>query len=388
MFASPKPVPQLSNQQMRTLQSFLVSMGYSPGAIDGIWGPKTRAAWMAFTAANGWDQTNMTADGWGYVTGAADTGSLVKGDGTEPPATSGAGDGTLDAAEIEQIKQKYPTLAHLLDHEEVGPLITQAVKENWAPDQLMLRMEATTWWQTTTASQRQFDAAWQRDPATIQADIARQQVVLSNLFGAYGIPIQPDALADMAYDVVRNGVSETEVLRLVGNRARALGQQSDTGAFGGSFEGNLGGLVQDLFTAARQYHLGYSEGQLEEWAVRIMEGQWSIDAAHATMRKQAAQAYPALRDQIEQGMTVEDFFAPTKNKLAQLLELNPNQIDLTHERWSDVTQLVDSDMGPRPMTFAELGVWARQQEEWWDTSEAQGRMYSGMNQLLKTMGAI
>lgn len=72
-----------TGEDVRTWQTFLVSHGHDTGGIDGIFGPKTRAATMAFQAAHGigidgvaGPETYRTAQATGY--GATQTGTRAE----------------------------------------------------------------------------------------------------------------------------------------------------------------------------------------------------------------------------------------------------------------------------------------------------------------------
>jgi peptidoglycan hydrolase-like protein with peptidoglycan-binding domain len=77
---------------VRELQTLLKSKGFSPGAADGVFGPKTKAAVLAFQRSQG-----IAADGivgpqtWGRLKGASGPAP------TPGPAPSPGGRGTADA---------------------------------------------------------------------------------------------------------------------------------------------------------------------------------------------------------------------------------------------------------------------------------------------------
>ena len=386
-------ITSLTELEVTQLQNFLMETGYNPGAIDGLWGPQTKAAWNLFAGNNGLEIDAINGGVWHSIAGEGEK-TFVEGPGGEPVGNTtdgtGAGDGALSQEELDLIREDYPTLAYLLDEPIIGQLLRDAVRESWSSDKLVSKMEATAWWQTTSASQRTFDASMVRDPATIQQKIDTQVLLLENTFAAYGVSISDSELQDYAFDVVRNGTSDQGVLRIVGTAARAMmaGDQGGNDTFGGDASGQLASIVQSLQAEARAYHLGFNVNSLEEMAVKVMEGTMTRDGASANFRRQAQQAYPTLAPNIEQGQTIEEYFAPTKNRLAQVLDINPNQIDLTNDRWSGVTQFVDDNGNMRPMSYSEIGQWGRNQPEWWSTDEANDRTYGTLNKLLRTMGEV
>lgn len=403
------PVPQLSTQQMTMLQAFLMNLGYSPGPIDGLWGPKTQAAWLKFAQTNNVSHEAVTSDLWAKVEAGRQEG-FTRGPGGQPVAdTSGPDGGTgltitnspgagggdvtnnweIDGGEEAAIRDQFPSLAYLLDHPEIGPMLRQAVAEGWPPGKLSARIEATTWFQQTSESQRLFDASMARDPATIGQQLDQQEIYIENLFSAYGITADRNTVEGIATDVLRNGLSNEQVLRIVGNHARTQAAGDSGGKLGGSLQGNLSATVQQLQQMAGDYYLKYSEDQLEEMAIRIVEGRWSMDGAMATMRGSATDLYPHLKDRLAEGLTLKDYYAPVKQKLAQSLDMSANDIDLQDARWAPVTQLIDDGKGNyRTMNFTELTAFARNQPEWWETSEASAVSYGTLNTLMRTMGAI
>lgn len=389
---------------MTMLQAFLAQLGYNPGPNDGLWGPSTQAAWLKFSVDNGLDPQVMVPHVWGaidagitdrYQAGPGGTATILEqfgADGgtgitiTNSPGetSSGPGDGTIDSAEEQEIRDTFPTLAYLLDDPEIGPLLRRAVSEGWPAGKLSAQIEATAWFQSTSENQRLFDASIARDPATVQAQLDQQALALENTFSAYGITITSEELQDLAFTILRDGLDSNQQLRIIGNMARTMSQGT-----GGELVGNLGATVQQLRQMSTDYYLDYSDDELEEMAIRITEGRWTFDGAQASMKTMASSLYPHLAARIEEGMTLRDFYAPVKSKIASVLNMNPNDIDFADSRWAPLTQLVDDGKGgQRSMSFTEIQRWGRQQPEFWDTDQAAAEGYGVAHTLLQTMGAI
>jgi len=129
------------------LKAFLNQLGYSPGPIDGLWGPKTQAAWLKFAADNGLDTQQITSTLWSdieagkvdtYVAGTStsvsvfDTYGSDGGTGTTVTNSPGVTDDyALDASEEQRVREKFPSFAYLLDVPEVGDLLRRAVAEGY-----------------------------------------------------------------------------------------------------------------------------------------------------------------------------------------------------------------------------------------------------------------
>lgn len=419
ILAGPTPPAQLPKASIIAVQSWLNALGYGVGAVDGLWGRKSQAAFTRFAYTHGLQANTIDAtllaratagETAGFKTGPTlNTGTSVWdtfGDGggatplaasggvpggapaATPPAGSGFGDGTLSTDEVQRIKELYPSLAHLLDEPEIYNLLVQATKDNgWPPEKLTLALEGTRWFQTTTASQRSWDQSLARDPSTVESNIAKKIVDLENLMSMYGIRGDAGTVREFAIDILRDGLNPTQELRMLGNLARSQLFEK-TGNANTDATAGLASLVQGLTAMARQYHLSFPSDRLEEWAVQIVEGRFSKEAAESLMRSQARTYYPTLAKEIDAGFTIEDYFAPTKAKLSSLLEVNPNEIDFTDAKWSRFTQMVTDKGDIRPMTFSELATEARQMDDWWGTAEASETTYGTLNSMLKTFGAI
>ena len=58
----PPTIPDLGLEDAKDVQRELLALGFNPGPIDGIVGPRTRAALRAFQAAHGLEQTGLLTD--------------------------------------------------------------------------------------------------------------------------------------------------------------------------------------------------------------------------------------------------------------------------------------------------------------------------------------
>lgn len=104
------------------------------------------------------------------------------------------------------------------------------------------------------------------------------------------------------------------------------------------------GLPVTFETAARQVD-------------RVVRGEVAPDALQQELRNQAKALYPQLSQQIDNGSTVNDIYAPYQNLAVQVLGVNPATVKLSDPKWSKPLQYVGKDGQIRLATTDE---WMKQ----------------------------
>jgi hypothetical protein len=89
------------------------------------------------------------------------------------------------------------------------------------------------------------------------------------------------------------------------------------------------------------------------------------------MKQQAKSRFGWLASQIDQGVTPDDYFAPTRDVIARTLEVSPESIDLMDPKWLGLVEVKDDNGQTRGATLNEALLAARRQSQWSDTQNAQ-----------------
>lgn len=406
---------QLDSQQVSELQNLLLRAGYNPGPVDGVMGSATRAAYSRFITKNGYDARGATtvvklaADLWmnaipelwegvrygGETNAASTTGGAgapqlpavptagTPGVGTTAPVNQASTSGTAvvlpsDAATEEQVRKQYPHLAYLLDNPEVKNVLLRATQAGWDLTTLQGELWKTGWWQTTSSSMRLWDQKWAQDNATAMWEWDQRTVNVANLTSQLGFQLSNDDAKWIAGKVLREGWSDEQLRRYLGQMAR----QSGVGA------GQITDQAASFKALARSYLSTMSDSQAQEFAIRVAEGSLSREGVESLLRNEAKSRFTWLAPQIDSGMTPMDLFGATRNAVAQELEIDPGQIDMNDSNWSVLTAPVMDGNTTRSMNFYEAQRWARQRPEWRLTDRANRQASElGLN-LLKTLGVI
>lgn len=134
--------------------------------------------------------------------------------------------------------------------------------------------------------------------------------------------------------------------------------------------GGLGAFQTQAKGIAKGFLLNMTDEEAFDWSRKLFTGEASQESINEAMRIKAKGAYPSIADFIEEGGTPKDYFAQHVNTAAQLLEVDPSNIDLTDPKWAQVVSYADDKGNIRPMSVAETTSFVKQKDEYWKTSNS------------------
>ena len=408
------PLNSLDQQQIRELQNVLLRAGFNPGPIDGVLGDQTRAAYTRFLRANSYDPQANTQilsiidllaqqdpEAWqmvknggeqgtsaqattGVSLGAAPTGGTPS---TSAPTTTVntsastnnpppvASDGSTEEA----VRRQYPHLAYLLDNPEVKAVLLDAASKGWDDATLQGALWKTTWWQTTSNVTRLWDQKFNQDNATALAEWDQKTAVIGNRAAQMGFQLNDQDTKWIAGRVLREGWSDEQLNRFLGTLARQNG-------IGPGQVTEQAAMFKQL---AKNYMTNLTDKQAMEYAIRVSEGTLSREGVESLLRNEAKGRFYWLAPQIDAGFSPMDLFGSMRKTVADTLEMDAEQIDMSDPQWSALTSpIIGEDGKVRSMNFHEAQRWARQRPEWRFTDNANRSAAETELFVLKAMGLV
>jgi hypothetical protein len=288
------------------------------------------------------------AEGIAAVTGGtttpSDDGAVT--DIAETPADINIPEDWRNAA-AEAYPQYYAIVRNV---PEIARLLEEAIANTYTPEQFQAKLEQTSWWQQTTASAREWDINGQRDPATQQTLIDNKRVEVRNLaLSAFGVQLSDEKLEQLTVDSLRFGWSYNFLQNAIGDVAT----QSTVGIS----QLRQGYIGQTIRQTAKRYGVALADETFNSFVNRIAVGQETTDSFENYASNIARSLYPTLTAQFDSGLTFEDAVSPYRQVAANLLELNPNDIDFMDPKWlTPITYMPDPQSGEqRLMNLAEWG---------------------------------
>ena len=150
--------------------------------------------------------------------------------------------------------------------------------------------------------------------------------------------------------------------------------------------GLIGEEVGKVKALSKSYFLPMSDQDAWRYAQQIQSGDLNEDAVVGNLRQMAKASYPSLADIIDKGTTPAQAMAGQISTAANLLEVDPNTIDLTDPKYSDIINHADDKGQVRPMTVYETSKFVKSKDEYWKTNNAQNEVSSMMESVGQIFG--
>ena len=265
---------------------------------------------------------------------------------------------------------------------EIADLLRRAVSSGteWSNEKFNYELSQTTWYKTTTASARSWDLSEQTDPASTQQRVDNQAAQIKAKALSLGIRLDDTSVAKLARDSLRGGWDETTITNSIGSQA----MQSTAGVS----QLRSGFIGQTLKQTAADYGISLSDDTFNQFVNKVATGQESQSSFQQYALQMAKSLFPGIAAQLDAGQTYKQITDPYKQTAAQILEMNPENIDFVDPKWSKAVTFVTDKGEQRPMNYNEWGDYLRQTRSFGYefTSEAQSRAYGVANDLARLFG--
>lgn len=276
-------------------------------------------------------------------------------------------------------------LAFMNSNPELKKLFNQAVHGTWTPDKFIAHLRNTKWFKHHSANVRNAILQETSDPATYKANVDQMHATVKDawgsMFGAgYGAPKQLHQWAETAF---RMGWSEAELIdhMTAGINYQKLLKRDSLGGKAAETVGQLDALIQNFGVDLGS---NWKAAQLK----KLMEGGDTITGVQERVRDLAMREYKAFADRIAGGETVSEIADPYIQKMAGLLEMNPNDISVKTARIQNALKQTSNEGKPAAMDLHTFEDYVRQDKRWQYTNNAKEQVSGVTEGLLRNFGLI
>jgi hypothetical protein len=195
---------------------------------------------------------------------------------------------------------------------------------------------------------------------------------------AFGAQLTDDQLRELAVRSRRFGMNESEL-------ANALTDFVD--AESGNFRGVAGSTQSKIKSWAMRNGLQLADNMVNDYSRNILRGNTTeADVFQDLRNTYLVGAFPAWADRIQAGMDPADIAAPYKQRMARLLEVGEDDIDLNDALLQKAMQGVGADGKPSVTPLYAFEKQVREDPRWQQTDNAYETYTKVGTGLLKMFG--
>ena len=291
-------------------------------------------------------------------------------------------------AATEWAYEKFGPWAWFMKDPSLGHIIVDSANNYETIDRLEARIMGTEWFRTRSASMRKYDDTEKTDPQEHKRQLERQRTMVEDValnMGVSGIDYH-----EWARNVMRLDLTEAELRNM-------MASQLDISSVYRTGQANV------VYTQAKQiahdYMMPLSHEEAFGLAQKVAAGDLTEDALQSHLRQRARGVWSHLSDEIDQGITVRQYFAGHQAEIARTLEMSPDQIDMADPEWSAVTRHMDKNYkqeesvtkggwkgATRALDINETLKYVRSTDRWGHTTNAKALGAKMAQSIAETMG--
>lgn len=267
---------------------------------------------------------------------------------------------------------------------ELKALVDRAVAEQWTPTKFAAALRNTKWYGARTEAEREWIALETGDPTTARR---RKHVMVEDVTrqaGKMGVKLSPEQIQQLANEALRFGYSEQEISRALAENVKLLDPK-----YGSDMVGDAGAILDQYRLKARAYGVAVSDARLTDFVKEVLTGRNTEESFDRWIKEQAKLLYPQLTHQIDKGLTVQDVAGNYITKYAQILEMDPSQIDFMADGM--IQQALgwrgeDGKAPPSTMPLWEFERMVKNDPRWLKTNNARSSTMNVAGAILRDFG--
>lgn len=201
--------------------------------------------------------------------------------------------------------------------------------------------------------------------ADFNESLRLSQQRVAELAREYGVTLTEDQLQTIALEARLDGLTDIDIRDRFGPILQQLVLVT------GNLAGRAAEFEREILQWSRRNGLDLSGDMIARFVQAGAEGRSTLEDIKSDLRRTYLRgAYPAWADRIDQGDDPADFSRPYRQRIARLLEMNEDDIDLSDGLLQRGLQAMGDDGKPRMMPLWEFEKQVREDPRWQQTNNA------------------
>lgn len=295
----------------------------------------------------------------------------------------------------EDIKSSYGFVALLADAiPELKDILTQAIQGQWTSDRFIMSVANSGWYRQTSPAQREWLTKTITDPAAAEQELAAGARQMWQDAAELGVGGWADNVNESGDTQARKAWLSLKMRGLEGDANARRTTVFDTvgkGNLATDSVGLYGKLASDMFKLAKDY--GYQSPNLPSEIVTMLNSQMRTGGTVGTeawmrkMQNYATAFYAPYAEDIRGGKTVAEIAQPAVDRVAQLLEVNPNAVDVNDPLMRKALTEWNGTTG-RAYSLREIEDATRRDARWLKTDNAMDGSVKMLNDIGERFGML
>ncbi len=330
------------------------------------------------------------------ATGGTTPQDLMQGEGMDVPSYQNPagdpkdlnGDGKVNKKDEELRKDKLSMQLLGQDYEfaarivggtpELKTLFKRAIAEGWSKENFEAALQGTKWYSEQGSEYAR--KAWFAKQAgggdwQDQLKMARDTVQRSAT--EMGVTLSGDDLNKWAERYIFEGWYDSSRQGLM---ADALAERVDIN------KGAAGQLSMSLTQMAQANGLRMTNSFFTDAAKSIAKGESTQADWERYIREQAAAKFPMYADKIKAGVNARDLASPYISRMAEILEINPDDVSLDDVYVKDAMSGIDEKGNPKAMSYSDFETKLRRDPRWQNTTNGKRATMGLVSQMMQDWG--
>ena len=288
---------------------------------------------------------------------------------------------------LDTANTRFGWVAQLYDTDpSIKALMDRAVTQGYTPNRFAAELRNTSWWKNTSASVRSYMGLQATDPAALQEQVNKLKPEIRNQASTLGLSLDEATITKLANDGVKYGWTQTQVANHIG--AEAIKEDRLAGGMaGGSQELSNATALQNIRNIANDYMIDVTDQEFNQFTRQILSGKKTEQDFTNLMKSRAKLQYSGLTENIDRGETVRGATESYRNIAANLLEITPDEVNFSDEKFAPAFNFVDdATKKPRQMNMQEWAQYIRSTPDWQQTENARNTYREAAFTLARSFG--
>jgi hypothetical protein len=244
------------------------------------------------------------------------------------------------------------------------------------------------WYKSYAGPARIAQAAKYGDPATWKLSVAEAEKLVISEAQTLGYTLDPTQVSSLAEFALNSSGGKAEgitglVLTGLKKQLTTIGKINTAGGMAATG-------VSGLKATAASYLVGhlFNDDWYKNQEDLILKGETTQSAVESLIKSTAKSTYSSISDQIDAGLKPKDVLLPNVNRIANILEIDPSQVDVTNPKYAKLIFAQDPK-DPSKQIFKsswQSEIDAKKTDDWAYTKNSRESLDSVAHSVLTSLG--